>query len=268
MSLYTFTQSFPWSRYSKKLMAKIDKPRYVGFFTKEQSEERGMRLAEGKEGRIADGNVVWLYWLIDPDDGIIVDAKFQLYGQSALIGAAEIACELVVGKNYDQAKRISADLIDKQARDRHDEPAFPKETSPHLNLILGALENAAEQCTDIPFASTYTAPPAPRDIGETLEGGYPGWAGLTIKKKIAVIEDVIARDIRPYIELDAGNVQILNLLNDREVIIAYQGSCTSCFSATGTTLSYIQQVLKAKVYPDLIVIPDLAFQPGYRAISL
>lgn len=264
MSFKTLTHPFPWSRYSKKLISYIEKPRCVGFLTKEQSEERGMRLAEGVEGRIEDGNVVHFYWLVDPDDGIVVDAKFQIYGQSALIGAAEIACDLVIGKNYDQAKRISADLIDKEARDRSDESAFPKETAPHLNLVLGAIENAAEKCMDIPFADTYVAMPAPRDIGEVLEGGYPGWLDLTLKKKIAVIEEVIARDIRPYIELDAGGIEVLNLINDREVIIAYQGSCTSCFSATGTTLSYIQQVLKAKVYPNLIVIPDISsFEPGH-----
>lgn len=257
MSLQLLTQSFPWNRYSKKLIAKIDKPRCVGIFERAQSEERGMRLAIGKEGSVADGNVVWMYWLVDLDDGIIVDAKFQVYGQSVLIGAAEIASELVVGKNYDQARRIGSELIDKQVRDKADEPAFPKEAGPHLNMILGALESAYEQCTDIPLANSYVAPPAPRDIGEVLEGGYPGWQELSLKQKIAVIEDVVARDIRPYIELDAGGVRILNLLQDREVIIAYQGSCTSCFSATGTTLSYIQQVLRAKVHPDLIVIPDL-----------
>jgi NifU-like protein len=258
MSLKALTQSFPWSRYSKKLSAKIEKPRCVGFFTLEESDERGVRLAEGKEGKIEDGNVIYLYWLVDRDDGIIIDARFQVYGQSALIGAAEIACDILVGKNYDQARRISAELMDKQVRDRSDEPAFPKEAAPHLNLVLGAIENAAEQCEDIPFADTYVAMPAPRDIGEVLEGGFPGWTELPIKKKIAVIEEVISRDIRPYIELDAGGIQILNLLNDREVVIAYQGSCTSCFSATGTTLSYIQQVLRAKVHPDLIVVPDLS----------
>lgn len=257
MSLKTLTQSFPWSRYSKKLIAKIEKPRNVGYFTKEQSEERGVRLAIGQGGSLKDGNQVQIYWLIDIEDGIVVDAKFQVYGQSALIGAAETACELVIGKNYDQARRISADLIDKQVRDRHDEPAFPKETSPHLNLVLEAIDHAAEQCLDIPLAETYIAPPAPRDIGEVLEGGYPGWAEMSTERKIALIEEVIARDIRPYIELDAGGIEILNLINGRELVIAYQGSCTSCFSATGTTLSYIQHVLKAKVHPDLIVIPDL-----------
>lgn len=258
MSMQTLTQSFPWSRYSKKLNAKIDRPRCFGFFTKNQSEERGMRLAIGQEGSTEEGNMICLYWLVDPDDGIIVDARFQIYGQSALIGAAEIACELVIGKNYDQARRISAELIDKQVRDRSDVPAFPKETSPHLNLVLGAMDNAADQCLDIPLAANYVAPPAPMDIGEILEGGYPGWENLSKEQKMTLIEEIIARDVRPYIELDAGGIQVLDLINVNEVLIAYQGSCTSCFSATGTTLSYIQQVLRGKVHPSLVVVPDLS----------
>ena len=63
--------------------------------------------------------------------------------------------------------------------------------------------------------------------------------------------------MRPYIALDAGGVEVINLLEDKEVIIAYQGSCTSCYSAIGTTLSYIQQVLRAKVHPSLVVVPDI-----------
>lgn len=264
MSLQTLTQSFPWTRYSRKLVNKIEKPRCVGFFTQKESEERGMRLAIGEEGSVADSNYIRFYWLVDLDDGIIVDARFQAYGQSALIGAAEIACELVIGKNYDQAKRISSDLLDKQARDKSEEPAFPRETFPHLNLVLGAMENASDKCMDIPLSSSYVAPPAPRDIGEILEGGYPGWDTFSLKQKLAVIEDVIAKEVRPYIELDAGGIVVLDLVNNREVLIAYQGSCTSCFSATGATLSYIQQILRAKVHPDLKVVPDLTtFQKGH-----
>lgn len=257
MGLSALTTSFPWSRYSKKLMAKIDNPRAAGFFTKEEAEARTMRLAEGRDGSVKDGNAIALYWLVDKDDGIIVDAKFQVYGQSALIGAAEAACELLVGKNYGQARRISADLIDKHLRDKSDIPAFPKETYPHLNLILEAIDAAAEQCTDIPFADTYVAAPVPTDLGDVVPGGYPGWMELTLKKKIAVIEQVLDQDVRPYIALDAGGVSVLNLLNDKELIIAYSGSCTSCYSSIGTTLSYIQQVLKAKVHPDIVVVPDL-----------
>lgn len=259
MSLLALTTSFPWTRYSKKLTAKIDNPRSAGIFTGPESEARGMRLAEATEGALEDGNVIRLYWLVDKDDGIVVDSKFQVYGQSALIGAAEIACELVIGKNYDQAKRISADLIDRQVRDKSDEPAFPRETYPHLNLVLAAIEACADQCTDIPFADTYVAPPVPAMPGEIVEGGYPDWAELPLKKKIAVIEEVLDQDVRPYIALDAGGVEVINLLNDNEVIIAYQGSCTSCYSAIGTTLSYIQQTLRNKIHPQLVVTPDIDF---------
>jgi len=257
MALSTLIQSFPWSRYSKKLASRIENPRSVGFFQKEAAEARLMRLAHARAGTIEDGNVIEFFWLVDKDDGIIVDAKFQVFGQSVLIGASDAACEILVGKNYDQAKRLSVELIDKHLRDKSEEPAFPPETYPHLNLVLEAIEAAAEQCTDLPLADTYVAPPVPREIGDVLEGGYPGWQELSLKQKLAVIEEVLNRDVRPYIALDAGGVEVLNLLNDRELIIAYQGSCTSCYSSVGATLSYIQQVLRAKVHPDLIVTPNL-----------
>lgn len=260
MTLEGWKTSFPWNRYSKKLINKIEKPRNVGVFEKAESDARLMHLAIGFEGKVEDGNYVRLYWLVDKEDGIIVDSKFQAFGQSALIGATEAACEILIGKNYDQAKRVGAELIDRHLRDRSEEAAFPKETHPHLNLVIGAIDHAAEQCNGIPFADTYVAPPMPSNLGEVVPGGYPGWMELPLKKKIAVIEEVLDRDIRPYIALDAGGVEVLNLLQDREVIISYQGSCTSCYSAVGTTLSYIQQTLRNKVHPELVVVPDLDFQ--------
>jgi NifU-like protein len=259
MGLQALTSTFPWYRYSKKLITKIDNPRCFGSFSQEEAEARDVRLAIGKEGSLIDGNEVRLYWLVDKDDGIIIDARFKMYGQSALIGAAEAACELLIGKNYDQASRLTADLIDRQVRDKADIPAFPREAYPHLNLVLGAIENAAETCADIPIAMSYSAPPVP--IGEegSTSGGYPGWLDLPQKKKIEVIEEVLDRDVRPYIALDAGGVHVMNLIDDREVLISYSGSCTSCYSSVGMTLSYIQQTLRSKVYANLTVIPENTF---------
>lgn len=256
MGFDLLTMTFPWVRYSKKLALKIEQPNSVGIFTEKETAARGMRLAIGEEGTIEDGNFVKLYWIVDPDDGVIVDARFQVFGQSALIGAAEAACELLVGKNYDQARRISADLIDKSVRDKSDIPAFPRETYPHLNLIMEAIQKAAETCEGLPFADTYVAPPAPLEAGEVVEGGYPGWNELTLEQKRSVIEQVLDRDIRPYIALDAGGVEVVELKPNHELIIAYQGSCTSCMSSVGATLSYIQQTLRNKVSKDIVVTPN------------
>jgi len=256
MSLNALTMTYPWARYSKKLKDKILLPRNVGKITPEDAKERGMRHAQGEGGSIEDGNFVRLYWFIDPDDGKIVDCKFQVYGQSALIGAAEAACEVLVGKNYDQARRLSADLIDREVRDKSDTPAFPWETASHLNLVIDAIEEAAETCTDIPLPTNYAAPPAPADSGEILEGGYPGWDALSNEQKLHLLEEILDQDIRPYIALDAGGVTVKSL-EGNALTIAYQGACTSCISSVGATLSYIQQTLRNKAHPDLQVIPDV-----------
>ncbi len=257
MSHRKFTLSFPWARYSKKLASKIENPRHGGFFTPMQAKQKGVRLVIGSKGDIQDGNSVALYLLIDETDGVIADARFQVFGQSALIGAAEAACELLIRKNYDQARKLTADLIDRQVRDKGDLPAFPEETFAHLNLVLDAIEMASEQCLDIPFAEAYV--PSPVDAKGVSGEGYPGWKLLSREQKIAVIEEVIATEIRPYIELDAGGVQILDLIDDRELIIAYEGACTTCHSATGATLNAIQEILKARVDPSLIIVPDASF---------
>lgn len=258
MSHRKFLNSIPWARYSRKLVQKIERPRHVGAFTVEDAREKNMRLAVGIEGLRTEGNVVALYLLVDESNGIIVDARFQVFGHSALIGAAEIACELLIGKNYDQAARLSVDHLDKQVRDKEGHLAFPAETSGYLNLVLSAIEQAVEICRDIPLAENYVPTPVGADPFAS-SGPYPGWKTLSLEQKLSVIEQVIAVDIRPYIELDAGGIRILSFENDRELTIAYEGACTSCYSATGATLDAVQNILRAKIDPEITVIPDRSF---------
>ncbi|MES2345533.1 MAG: iron-sulfur cluster assembly scaffold protein [Chlamydiota bacterium] len=243
------------SRYSRKLASRIENPRNIGVFNEEDAERHEMRLAIGIQGTLTLGAQIKLYLLVDENDGIIADAKFQVFGPAALIGAADAACDLLLRKSYVQSMRITADLIDKHLRDKTDDPAFPEEVSSLLNLVLEAIENAVETCTDIPYHDVYVAPPVHSEGGEATL--YPGWDELPLKTQVIVLEEVIAQDIRPYVELDAGGVEVVDILQNREVIIAYQGSCTSCYSATGATLSAIQQILRTKVHPDLQVTPDM-----------
>src|SRR3990167_2350287 len=237
--------------FPKKIHDKLARLAFVGYFTVALAEEKGMRLVTGREKGLC------LYWLVDEADGVIADAKFQVFGPVALIAAAEIASELVLRKNYDQASRISADLLESHARDRKEGPAFPKEANGYLNLILSAIDKAVHQCIDIPYASAdYAVTPIERDFGE-IPGGLPGWDGFPHAQKIKILEEVIDKEIRPYVELDAGGVKILELKENGEVHIAYEGSCTTCHSSTGSTLSAIQQILKARIHPTLSVIPVL-----------
>lgn len=190
MSMERLIQPFYWERFSKKLREKIDRLRYIGYFTQEEASEKCMRLAVGQYGKVT------LYWLVDESDGVIADAKFQAFGPIGLIAAAEIASELVLRKNYDQASRLGADLIDQHVRDKKEIPAFPKECAPHLNAILSAIDDAVQQCLDIPFEARYDVTPIEADFGE-IPGGIPGWEAFPYQQKIKIIEEVIEKEIRP-----------------------------------------------------------------------
>ena len=233
---------------SRKLREKIGSFRYAGLFTQKEAEAKGMRLVIGQEKKLR------IYWLVDESDGVIADIKFQAFGPMALLSAAEVACELVLRKNYYQASRLSADLIDRHVRDKKEIPAFPPQCDSFLNQVISALDAAAEQCQGLPYVSDYDTTPIERDF-ETIEGGIPDWEQFSLEKKKHFIEEVIEKEIRPYIELDAGGVQVLELKEDGEILISYQGSCTTCHSATGSTLSAIQQILKARLHPSLRVTP-------------
>ena len=68
---------------------------------------------------------------------------------------------------------------------------------------------------------------------------------------------MLNEEVRPYVVLDEGGIEVQELIHDKELIIAYKGSCTSCFSAIGATLATIQQIIQTKVHPDLIVVPNM-----------
>lgn len=254
MSLKELIRPFSWTEYSKKLHQHIQKPRSVGIFTEEDAKSTTLRLSVGTEGCIEEGNMVSFYWLVDPSDGIIVDCKYQMFGQSILLGVAEALCILIVGKNYDQAARLHMEVVEQFLRDNNDTLAFPEELSCHVELALLAIKECAQNCLDIPVAQNYVAPPT---TGHLVEGnGYEGFDELSLSQKIALINQVLDTDVRPYVEMDAGGVEVIGLQNN-QVTIQYEGTCTSCHSATGATLSYIQQVIRAKVDPKLEVIPNL-----------
>lgn len=239
---------FYWELFSKKLREKIDQLRFVGAFSKEMAEEKQMRLVKASEEGLT------FYWLVDESDGVIADALFQAYGPVGLIGAAEVASELVLRKNYDQVSRLTADLIDQHVRDKKETPAFPKECDSFLNQVLSAIDKGTQQCFDIPFAATHDTTPIENDFLE-IPGGIPGWDEFPHHQKIQIIEEVISKEIRPYIELDAGGVKIVDFKETGELSIFYEGACTTCPSATGSTLSAIQKILKSRVHPSLFVTP-------------
>ena len=108
---------------------------------------------------------------------------------------------------------------------------------------------------DIPIANPTASPP----LAAEFLGDLPDWSLLSYDDKLSLIKKVIDEEVRPYIELDAGGIKVLELRNDMEVLIAYEGACVTCPSSIGGTLDAISQILKTRMNPHLIVKPDASF---------
>jgi len=234
-----------WCDYSTKLVSRILNPRSVGGFTESEAEQKEMFLAKGKDFEKQSENAVVISLLVDKEDGVVADAKFQAYGDSALIGAADTLCELVLRKNHLQAAQISAADIEKKVG------AFPGHCQGHLNLVMTALYDALEKCRHLTVQTPLTAELP------TSDGPHPDWENLGREQKIDLIKKVIESEIEPYVSMDAGGVTVKGLEGD-QVVLVYAGNCTSCYSAIGSTLSAIENILKAKLYPELTAIADPA----------
>jgi NifU-like protein len=66
-----------------------------------------------------------------------------------------------------------------------------------------------------------------------------------------MVETVLDKEVRPYIAMDQGGVQVVQIDKD-EVTILYEGACVGCAGA-GSTLLSIERVLQQFVHPDIRV---------------
>lgn len=250
------TEPFVWEKFSKTATQKILKPFNQGQFTPDTYENRPIRHVEGQAGQISQGGFLKWTWLVDTDDGILIDAKYQFYGPTVLVAACEASCEIIVGKGYDVAMQLRTDQIELKLRDKPHLQALPAEADPYLNLVVDALEDAGNHASDIPIAQPVIQSPLPKELQDS-KPQFPNWIDLSLKERLQIVRDTIDTEIRPYVELDSGGVDVLRIDNDYKVVIVYSGACDGCFAATGSTLSSIQAILRARIHPEIYVEPEL-----------
>jgi len=75
--------------------------------------------------------------------------------------------------------------------------------------------------------------------------------GMTNIQKIAKIQEVLEKEVRPSLQQDGGDVELIDLDGDI-VKIALRGLCSSCPSSA-LTKAGIESKLRELVYPDLVV---------------
>lgn len=214
------------------------------------------RFFVGEEGSLEEGEAINFYLFVRATDGIILNVSYQVFGEPLLCIAAEALCELIKGKHVLQASRVGADLIEKSLRDDPKVLAVEEKDFSQLNKVLFAFYEALEGCEDLGVSShAYQTPLTDAESFEPIID-QKQWTLLPKEQKMALIRSILEHDIQPYVQLDDGGVDIKDLIDDKEIILLYKGSCTSCFSSIGATLQSITRILKQKIHPDLIVTPD------------
>lgn len=92
--------------YSNQVIDHYENPRNVGSFSKEEEH-----VGTGMVGAPACGDVMKLQIKVNPNTGIIEDAKFKTYGCGSAIASSSLVTEWVKGKTVDEASRIKNSQI-------------------------------------------------------------------------------------------------------------------------------------------------------------
>ena len=87
--------------YSTKVIDHYENPRNVGSFTKGDDT-----VGTGMVGAPACGDVMKLQIKVNPQTGLIEDAKFKTYGCGSAIASSSLVTEWVKGKSLDEALTI------------------------------------------------------------------------------------------------------------------------------------------------------------------
>ena len=71
--------------------------------------------------------------------------------------------------------------------------------------------------------------------------------------EIDQIEEILDRTIRPGLQADGGDIEILDF-KDNVVTLSYEGACGSCPSSMYGTLDAIHSILQAEFHPDIDIM--------------
>lgn len=99
-------------------------------------------------------------------------------------------------------------------------------------------------------------------IETRIDLNNPDWTVQDAKKEqranltpdLQKIEEILDRTIRPGLQGDGGDIEIIKFENN-QLMVHYQGACGTCPSSTSGTLMAIEGILRDEFGPQIEVIP-------------
>ena len=86
---------------------------------------------------------------------------------------------------------------------------------------------------------------------KTIEEAVRPRRKLTNIQKIAMIQEIMEKEIRPLLQADGGDVELIDV-DGNKVIVSLRGSCTGCLMSD-VTVKNIEKKLKELVSEELVL---------------
>jgi NifU-like protein len=245
-------------KFSKKIESLAANPRHRGAFFTEDATAKDLALVTAKYKDIK------VYWLVDPQTDLIYDAKFFSYGGPVSMAMGEILCSLVRGMTMDTACDTSVEEIDNLLRDEAGVPATaqaPDVAFANLPMLLDTARETYPASKALALASLQLKQQAAlgkgpaRSAYETLTEADNAWLAKPKEKQLEEIELLLNSDIRPGLNMDGGDLQVLDLEDGRKLSVRYEGACGSCGSSVGATLAFIEDTMRRQLFGGMQVTP-------------
>jgi NifU-like protein len=239
-------------------------------------------------GSMACGDALKLTFKLD-ENGRIQDARFKTFGCASAIASASALTEMIKGKTVEEAAKITnqdianflgglpeekmhCSVMGREALEAaiahyRGEPA-PVEEGKIVCECFGVTEEEITRVVrennlrTIEEVTNYTkAGGGCGNCHETIqeiidrvrsEGKVVTRPKLSNIQKIKMIEETIDREIRPALQQDGGDLELIDVVGNR-VLVATRGACASCAASHLTLKQVVEAKLRELVWPELEV---------------
>jgi Fe-S cluster biogenesis protein NfuA/NifU-like protein involved in Fe-S cluster formation len=242
-------------RYSEHFTSAGMNPKNRGAYFGDEAEANGLVLLEAKSRDIK------LYWLVEPESGLIHASKFFAYGGMESNAIADKLCSMAKGEPLSRVLELSGEDVERILRDTPVVSAVPEERREAF-IVVDELLRAVTQEWPKALARA-EADGIVKTAGKRKKGAphfdlaeqEKAWLSLPKDEQLKKIEAALDGQIRDYLQGEGGDMIVRDIEGGRRVIVEYVGSCGSCASSTGMTLALIEETLRSNLYEGLTVAP-------------
>ena len=244
--------------------------------------------AVGEVGSMACGDALKLTLKVD-EEGEITDAKFQTFGCASAIASASALTEMLKGKSLEEAEKVTnqdiadylgglpkekmhCSVLGRQAleaalSDYRGEPRKEQEgeiVCECFGVTDVEIEKAIREnnLSSVEEVTNYTKAGGGCEnchdtireiIAEVRSEEKPVTRPkLSNIQKIRMIEETIDREIRPSLQQDGGDIDLIDVIGNR-VLVATRGACAVCKASDMTLKNFVESKLQELVLPELVV---------------